>query len=262
LTLYLVQPGTADVSMDTLGQSGGQASTRVNGNFEVDASLSEHHGCEAATLDSQSERPTGHLTFALTAEEPTLEPGQRIPNIIATVEYAYTTTVAQPRPTMVLSPASGPCDATVEVAGNAFPPRQDLGLKLRLPGSEDNVGTFGSAVTDPGGRFDGRFSLGELGCYAAQLYMRFRGPTQPQLEIVADTIPPPQQIGASLATVLYMFTTTEVGGGQPARALPAAGSGPGNLSASLVWFVVAAVLAGMGLALVAGSLCRSRRLRS
>jgi hypothetical protein len=255
LWLYLVQPGTVNANMGTLNDGFVPAA----GQFKATAPLWQH-GCEAAALDSQSAQPTGHISIALSAKEapaqPTARPGEEIPDVIAVAQYVYTTTVVRPRPALTLSPSSGPCDGAVDVKGTSFAPRGDISLQLRLPNSEDNVGTLGSAVVDAGGRFTVRVTLGELGCYAAQLYMRFGDPVRPQLEIVADTIPPPQQIGASLATVFYTFATTEVGGGGVARSLPAAGRGPADPSASVVWFVVAAVLAGVGLVLLVASIYR------
>ena len=251
LRLYVVKPGTADISMGLLNSG-----VRIqNASFSEVVGL-YHGGCEAAALDSQAEQPTGNLSIAgsFTFQADT-EPGERIPNIVAVAQYAYTTTVAQPQPTLVLSPSSGPCDGTVEVTATHFPPDHDTSFALRLPDSEDLVGTLRSAVTDARGEFAVRVTLGELGCRAAQIYMRFRDPTHPQLEIVADPI----QIGASLATVLYTFTTTEVGGGEVPRALPNTGGGPGDPPVSPVWLAVAGLVAGVGLLLVVVSLYRKRQ---
>jgi len=260
LRLYLVQPGTADISMDILND--GMA--HVYGKFGDSAPL-WRRGCEAAALDSQSQQPRGHLSLALSvkggAMQPGVQPGESIPNIIAVAEYAYTTTAPQPRPTMVLSPASGACDATVQVTGSAFQPGQEVSLGLKPPGFDEPLGTLASTVADARGEFVVPITLGDLGCRAAQICIRSRDATQPQLGIVADSIPPPQQIGASLATVLYTFTTTEVGGIPLPRSLPATGTGPAGGAAPAPWGPLIGGVAALGVILLAASLY-GRRLRS
>jgi hypothetical protein len=255
--LYLLRPGADDISMGILNP----VFIDQGGAFSEPVGLYEH-GCEAAALDSQAERPTGRLSIALSAGGPTVELGGQIPNIIAIAEYTYTTTTPPPRPTMVVSPPSGACDATVEVTGSAFQPGQEVSLGLKPPGFDVPLGTLATAVADARGQFVVVLTLGDLGCRAAQICITSLYPTEPQLQIVADPIPPPQQIGASLGFVVYTFTTTEVSRGEAARALPNTGAGPGDASALLSWVSVAAVLAGVGLIMVVGSLYRSRRLRS
>ena len=76
---------------------------------------------------------------------------------------------AQPQPTMVLSPSSGPCDATVEVKGEGFQPGEEVPLDLARPNSNDVMGRLSVETADGNGEFSDRVSLGELGCEAAAL---------------------------------------------------------------------------------------------
>jgi hypothetical protein len=260
LRLYLVQPGTADVNMEILNP----AFVDQDGTFSAWAPLWKR-GCEAAALDSQAEQPSGSLFIVAssTFEESGVGPGERIPNIIAVAQYAYTTTTPHvPTETLQISPASGPCDGTVEVAGSGFDPGTEVRLKLARPGSDDTLGTLASATADGAGEFVVQFALGDLGCRAAQMNMIVGDPTQPQLGIAAYAAayptPGPGGIPPALAGVLYRYTTTEVSGSVSPRALPATGSGPGDPSVPLAWLWVTAVLAGVGLILVVASLYRGR----
>ena len=258
LTLYLVQPGTADVSMATLGQ----AEFSLNVRFFVEARLWEQRGCEAATLDSQLERPTGHLTLAIAEGEPVVEPGERIPNIISVAEYAYTTTTPPPRPTMVLSPSSGPCDATLQITGHDFPADTAIRLDMGRPKSDQTMGQIASLTTDPVGQFVVTVSLGALGCQAATLDDHYSSQLWISADLVERLVEPGQGIPPILTRTPYAYTTTRVGTQATPAGLPNTGSGPGEPPVSLVWFAVAALLAGVGMALVAACLYRSRRLRS
>lgn len=257
LTLYLVRPGTADVSMVTLDQ----ADFFLNVRFGAAARLWEQRGCEAATLDSQLERPTGHLTLALAEGEPAVEPGERIPSIISWTEYAYTSTTPQPRPTMVLSPSSGPCDATVEIAGREFPANTAIRLDMGTPKTDSTMGQLASLTTDSAGQFVATVALGALGCRAAALDDYYSGQLWIFADLVGRVVEPGQGIPPILTSTQYVYTTTGVGTPGAPAALPATGGGPCDRSTRVAPFAMAAVAACLGMALIAGSLYRGRKLR-
>jgi len=252
LRLYVVRPGTADISVSLLNS----AFIIRDGGFSEAVGL-YNGGCDAAALDSQSDHPTGHLVIAGSFTfEGDVKPGERIPNIIAVAEYGYTTTVAQPAPTLVLSPSSGPCDAMVEITGHDFPPNTAIFLFMGTPKSDGTLGKLASLVTDPVGGFVTKVILGSLGCKAAGLDDHYSG----QLSIGADFENPAVNGENILTRTDYTYTTTTL---SPApQALPSTGSGPGQRSTSPVWLELAGALAAAGLVLVVGLLYRSRRLRS
>jgi len=259
LRLYLLQPGTADVSMEILNP----ASVDRDGTFSQWAPLYKR-GCEAATLDSQAERPTGHLFIAVssTSEERGVRPGERMPNIIAVAEYAYTTTTPPTPPVMVVSPSSGPCDATLEITGHDFPADTAIRLDMGTPKSDGTMGQLASLTTDSAGRFAATVSLGALGCRAATLDDHYSSQLWIFADLVERLIEPGQQgIPPILTRTPYAYTTTRVGTQATPAALPNTGGGPGDPPVALVWLAIAAALAGVGLALVVASLYRSRRLR-
>ena len=272
LVLYLVQPGGADVSAGALNA----ARVDRDGTFGQWVGL-QHGGCDAAALDSQSEQPAGYLTIAAAEGGPAVQPGERVPDIMAVAQYAYTTKVAHvSTEALTISPASGPCDGTVEVAGTGFEPGAEVLLKFAGPGFDDSLGTLGSAVPDAAGRFVAQFTLGNPGCRAAQadILTRDQARAQPQITIWAErAVPPPTPvplagyptpepvvISTFLARADYAYTTTEVAGDVLPRALPATGSGPEGRSTPPAWLAFAGGFAGTALILVLGFLCRSRRL--
>jgi len=253
---YVLQPGTEDISMGLLN-SGVRTQ---NGNFSQSVWLHEW-SCEAAALDSQLEHPTGHLLIAASFTfKPDAEVGGRISNIVAVTEYAYTTTVAQPGPTLVLSPSSGPCDATVEIAGHDFPPNTAIQVSVANPRGSGRFGELASVVTDPSGRFHTTVTLGAFGCNAASLVAQQPAHSGPiPVWLIADLVPPPGP-DEILTQITYISTTTTF----PAmpRSLPSTGTGPTARSTTPTWLPWVVALAGMGLLLLAGSLYRSRRARS
>jgi len=256
LGLYLLRPGTTDVNMGIL--NGAVVHPEGEGSFSQAVPLRDH-GCEAATLDSQAEQPTGYLAIAAAPGGGAVQPGERIPNIIAVAQYAYTTTTRQPQPTMTITPSSGPCDATVEVTGRDFPAGTAIHLDVGGGGGESTLGKLASLVTDPGGAFTLDVTLGTLGCQGAQ-WVEGLGAGPKQFVIFAEREEPvivPGQAG--MAGAFYTYTTTVP---RAPQALPSTGSGPEERSTRPAWLVLAGALAGVGLALVAGSLYRSRRLRS
>jgi hypothetical protein len=258
LGLYLLQPGTVDVNMGILNA----ASVGRDGTFSQAAPLWER-GCEAAALDSQADQPTGNLVIVARSGQGPVGPDQRISDIIATAQYVYATTTAHiPTETLAILPASGPCDGAVEVRGSGFEPGIQVLLKLGRPGSDDTLGTLASATAEGTGAFVVEFTLGDLGCRAAQLNMTFGDPGQPRIGIGvfrAAYPTPPQGIPPVLASVSYTYTTTTVS--LAPRALPLTGNGPDERPTLPVWLPLAVAVAGVGFVLAGGILYRSRRLR-
>ena len=93
-----------------------------------------------------------------------MQPGERIPNIIAVADYRYTTTTPPPPPVMAVLPSSGPCDGTVEVTGTGFQPYQDVSLGWAYPSSEGPVDTLTSLKADAQGTFVVQVDLGDRVC--------------------------------------------------------------------------------------------------
>ncbi len=252
LKLYVVKPGTESISMGMLGSG-----VRIrDGSFSQAVGL-HNGGCEAAALDSQAGQPTGHLVIAGSFTfEADAEPGERIRNIVAVAEYTYSTTVAQPQPTMVLSPSSGPCDATLEVTGHDFTPNAAIVLYVGAPKSDGRLGTLATLATGPAGEFSVTAGLGVLGCRAAGLDAHYSG----YLSIGAD-FPDPAANGENILTrTEYTYTTTTL---SPApQVLPSTGTGVEAGSGSAPWLLLAGILSGIGLLLVAASLHRGRRSRT
>jgi hypothetical protein len=257
--LYLLQPGTTDVNVEILNG----VDIYDDGTFRGSVPLWKR-GCEAAALDSQAEHPSGHLSFALSGGGPTVQPGERIPNIIAVAQYAYATTTPQPQPTMTITPSSGPCDATVQITGRDFPASTAIHLDVAGGGGEATLGRLASLTTDPEGDFALSVSLGTLGCEGAQWietlgagpkeFMIFAGREEPLI------LPGQQGLPGFLTSAAYTYTTA---GPSPApRTLPSTGSGPREGSTPRVRLLLAAALAGVGLLVLIGLLYRSRRLRS
>jgi len=123
---------------------------------------------------------------------------------------------AQPQPTMVLSPASGPCDATVEVRGSGFPlpsgPMESLGLYLLQPGTADlNMGVLNPASVQRDGTFSEWAPLWKRGCEAAALDGKAEQPTG-NLFIAARSgetpVGPGERIPNIIAVARYAYTTT------------------------------------------------------
>jgi hypothetical protein len=248
--LYLLQPGSTDVNADTLD------TVRIDqgGTFSRWVTPWEN-GCDAAALDSKGAEPSGHVAIAAALSQGALQAGERIPNILAVAQYAYTTTAPRvPTETLSISPASGPCDGIVDITGSGFDPGTNVQLNLGRPGSDDTLGTLASAVAGADGGFVVGFALGELGCNAAQLNIAFGDPTRPLLGIgVYPTVYPAPVLGgipAALATVSYAYTTAEASRGGGVSALPNTGSGPGDPRVGSAWLWLTGVSAGAGLILV------------
>ena len=256
--LYLLRPGTADVNVEILNG----VDIYADGTFTGSVPLWKH-GCEAAALDSQAGHPFGYLSIALSGGGPTVQPGERISNIIAVAQYPYTTTTPQPQPTMVLSPSSGPCDATVEITGRDFPASTAIHLDVAGGGGEATLGRLASLTTDPSGGFALGVSLGTLGCEGAQ-WIEGLGEGPKEFMIFAERedpviLPGQQGLPGFLTSAAYTYTTTTPS--PRPLVLPSTGSGPEGRATPALWFPLAGALAGIGLLLAVGSLYRSRRLR-
>jgi hypothetical protein len=253
VAFYLVEPGSADVNAGSVGS----AHIERDGSFSQWVGL-RHGGCDAAALDSRSEQPTGYLIIGATLSLTAVQVGVRIPDIMATAQYSYGTTTP-PRRVMTVSPASGPCDGTVQVTGTGFYPGEDATLGWAYPGSESSLGRLASVVADAGGRFASEVTLGETGCAAAQAFPGARDASPPRLRIDALPVGQLLQVGTHLAYAYYTFTTVEVGGMPIARSLPGAGTGPGEVSTHVPWTALAVVLGVLGLPSVTASLLRGRQ---
>jgi hypothetical protein len=113
---------------------------------------------------------------------------------------------AQPQPTLRLSPDSGPCDATVEVTGQDFPPNTAIELGLTISGTPTKLAGLASAVTDPSGYFALTIGLGFLGCEAALI--DGLGPLSGEVWVVADVEQPLQgHEPVAVAQASYSYTT-------------------------------------------------------
>jgi len=257
--VYLLRPGTTDVNMGFL----------TYGSVDRDGSFSQwfglrQHGCEAAALDGQADQPSGHLVIAVTLFQPTLQPGARIPDIIATAQYEYTTTAPHvPTETLSVLPPSGPCDATVEVTGSGFEPGMEVVLKLASASGEFGLGPLASAAAGDDGGIEAHFSFGELGCSTAELITQYGSRGELVVGAFPAVYPTPRPPGPPdpLAAVRYTFTTTTPAAGPLPRTLPATGSGPGRPSARVAWAPLIGAVAALGVIFMAASLC-GRRLRS
>jgi hypothetical protein len=74
---------------------------------------------------------------------------------------------AQGGPELVLTPDSGPCDATIQATGSGFPPDAAITFSLNRPYSEGYFASIGSTVSDASGAFSADVTLGEVGCTVA-----------------------------------------------------------------------------------------------
>jgi hypothetical protein len=252
LGLYLLQPGTGDVSMGVLNA----ASVQRDGTFSQWVPLREH-GCEAAALDSQAGQPTGGLFIAAWAGEAPVGLGERIPDIIAVGRYTYTTTTPHvPTETLQISPASGACDAMVDVTGEGFEPGAEIPLDLARPNSDDVMGRLAVATADRDGKFSARVGLGDLGCDAAALDDRFDSPGSPkEIEIYAGFR---QDVLSVAARARYTYTTIASGSPELPQSLPNAGHGPAHSTFPAHAGVWSALLGTLGLLALAISIYAAR----
>jgi len=248
--VYLLQPGTTDVSMGLLTYG----SVDQNGAFSQWFGLREH-GCEAAVLDSQAEEPAGYL--AIVAAEGGVQPGEHIPNIIATARYEYTTTAPRaPIETLSISPGSGPCDAGVEVTGSGFQAGIAVVLKLASASGEFGLGPLASAAVGSDGQFKVHFRFGQLGCGTASLVAHYTSCEQFVVGAFPAVYPTPTPPGPPdpLAVVRYTFTTTAPIPAPAPRILPATGTGPHHRWTPVPWVPLMGGVALLGATLIVVSL--------
>jgi hypothetical protein len=163
---------------------------------------------------------------------------------------------AQPQPTLVLSPSSGPCDATVEVRGEGFEVGAEVPLDLARPNTDDVMGRLATASPDSNGRFSVRVDLGNGGCEAAALHDRLSSPgSAREIEIYAGFR---HDVLFVAARARYGYTTTAVSGEVP-QSLPSTGQGSAQSSGPPRAAVWVAVLAAGGLLAFALSIYAARR---
>jgi hypothetical protein len=117
---------------------------------------------------------------------------------------------AQPQPTMVISPSSGPCDATVEVAGQGFPANAAIELGVGGIGGQSIEGHLGSVRSDADGRLSFSALFGYLGCDMASVTKERTGGDQLWLVgYVLEPGPSGSPTARTLARAPYTFTTTQ-----------------------------------------------------
>jgi hypothetical protein len=117
---------------------------------------------------------------------------------------------AQPQPTLSLEPPSGPCDATVEVRGQDFPPNTAIELGVGGTDGQLIVGHLGSVLSDAQGRLSLSALLGFLGCGMAGVTKDQTGGDQLWvLGYVLDRGPSGSPTPRILARGRYTFTTTQ-----------------------------------------------------
>jgi len=133
---------------------------------------------------------------------------------LGTAGMAY----AQPEPTMVISPPSGPCDTPLEARGSGFPlpraPTEAVRLYLVRPATEDiNMVVLNAASVQPDGAFTARLGSAETRCQAAALDSEAEHPTGHLLIAATSTlrgpsVEPGQPIPDIIVVAQYEYTTT------------------------------------------------------
>jgi len=156
---------------------------------------------------------------------------------------------AQPQPTMVISPASGPCDATVEVQGTGFEAGGQIPIDLGGPHSDISIARLAIAGAGPDGQFRVSIALGSLGCQAATIDAQLDRPGEPKDIVLFAGADPARMSVITRASYEYTTTTASV-----ARVLPPAGDGTAALRGSGPTALIA-VLAGVGALLLVAGLC-------
>jgi len=207
IPLDLANPGT-DRVMGRLAV----ATADSDGKFSAHVSLG-HLGCDAAALHYRFGSPGSPRVIEIFAG---YQPDVFF--VAARARYWYTTTAvspaggaaAQPQSTMVIFPAIGRCDATVEVTGQDFPPNAAIDLGVGGTDGELTMGSYlGSALSDGDGRLSQSMMLGFFGCGMAGVTIdQNRGD---QLWVLAYVVEPGpyHPMPRTLARAGYTFTTTE-----------------------------------------------------
>ena len=130
---------------------------------------------------------------------------------------------AQDGPALVLTPDSGPCDATIQVSGSGFPPDSAITFSLNRPHSEGSFASIGSTVSDAGGAFAADVTLGEVGCLVASRDDDFDDPGEPKELGVTAHVDAAPSVGRGAR---YTYTTVSIAGGVfTATAEPPASTG-------------------------------------
>jgi hypothetical protein len=158
---------------------------------------------------------------------------------VATVMlFAARSAAAQERPQLVLTPPTGPCDATITATGIGFPPGASVSLELALPGSDVSALTYKVVTVDAQGGFVTEIVLGADGCHNVG---------QAGISIYADQADQPDD--------LELYTRANY---VPAYSIPPVGRGPvaseGTPLAPVAWLM----LAGGALAVAGLRVRRSR----
>jgi hypothetical protein len=249
-----IHPLGSGLDFRTLTRLTGLASavTDPNGYFALTITLG-FLGCEAAALDGLGPA-SGQVWVVADVEQPP-QGGELEP--LAQASYSYTTfRVAEPTPTLTISPLTGQCDATVEMTGQHFPPDGDVALYIARPHSEGAIGTLGTAAASSSGDFTTTVSLGVAGCEAATLDTRANSPGEPnEISIYGDISGTPFPPGLTYAR--YTYTNTFPGGGVTPSALPQTGQGGTSPGMDMRPLVVVAAL--LSVVLLTGGLLALRR---
>lgn len=117
---------------------------------------------------------------------------------------------AQPEPTLEIVPPSGPCDATLEVTGQEFPPNTAIELGVGGIGGQSIEGRLASVFSDANGHLSFNALLGFLGCGMASVTRERTGGDQLWLLGYAiEPGPSGRPTARILARAPYTFTTTQ-----------------------------------------------------
>jgi hypothetical protein len=116
---------------------------------------------------------------------------------------------------LVLTPDSGPCDATIQATGSGFPPDSAITFSLNRPYSEGYFASIGSTVSDASGAFSAEVTLSEVGCTVASRDEQFDSPGDPKEFGLTASVDAAPAVGRSTQ---YTYTTVSVGGSAPTAA--------------------------------------------
>jgi hypothetical protein len=147
---------------------------------------------------------------------------------------------------MVITPPSGPCDATVEISGTGFEPGSQVPLDLGAPHSDVSMGRLGVADVTPDGRFSVEVSFGPLGCEAAATDMELDDPGEPRDLVIFAGAEPERMFAITRGSYEYTSETVQ---GPPVDRLPSTGYGTTQSSRGpLVVILAVGVMGVMALA--------------
>jgi hypothetical protein len=137
--------------------------------------------------------------------------------------FAQHSGVGAQEPQLTLSPASGPCDAAIRVAGQGYAPAAEVTISVARPHSEGAYASLSRATADETGTFSVEVTLGEVGCEVAALDLDQDSPGEPR-DLVIIAAGSPAATGSSAA--FYEYTTTSIGGSEPTATVEAAAASP------------------------------------